>query len=49
MKIGEKALAEALRYIGAKEYPAGSNKTVFGQWYGVNGVPWCAIFVSYSF
>ena len=31
MKIGEKALAEALRYIGAKEYPTNSNKTVFKQ------------------
>jgi hypothetical protein len=22
---------------------------MFGRWYGVDGVPWCAIFVSYAF
>ena len=22
---------------------------MFGRWFGVDGVPWCAIFVSYSF
>lgn len=23
------------------EYPFGSNRTKFGEWYGINGVPWC--------
>ncbi len=32
--------------IGVRESPAGSNRTVYGERYGFNGVPWCAIFVS---
>ena len=46
---GQKALAEALKHLGDKEKPAGSNKTAFGKWFGVDGVPWCNIFVSYCF
>lgn len=34
-------------FVGVKEYPAGSNLQEFGRWYGENGVPWCAIFISY--
>jgi hypothetical protein len=26
-----------------------NNDNIFGKWYGVNNVPWCAIFVSYCF
>ena len=29
--------------------PAGSNRTPFGAWFGLDGVPWCNIFVSYCF
>jgi hypothetical protein len=47
--IGVKALAEAISHLGAKESPAGSNRTPFGQWFGVDGVAWCNIFVSYCF
>jgi hypothetical protein len=47
--VGARALAEALRHVGAKERPAGSNRTTFGKWFGVDGVPWCNIFVSYCF
>jgi cell wall-associated NlpC family hydrolase len=25
------------------------NKTKYGKWYGLNGQPWCAIFVSWCF
>lgn len=46
---GVKALAEALKQLGVKEHPAGSNLQPFGAWFGVNGVPWCNIFVSYCF
>jgi peptidoglycan hydrolase-like protein with peptidoglycan-binding domain len=46
---GAKALAEALKHLGEKEKPAGSNRTAYGQWFGVDGVPWCNIFVSYCF
>jgi hypothetical protein len=46
---GRRALAEALRHVGVRESPPGSNRTMFGRWFGVDGVPWCAIFVSYCF
>jgi hypothetical protein len=44
-----RALAEALRHVGVRESPPGSNRTMFGRWFGVDGVPWCAIFASYAF
>lgn len=47
--LGESALAEAVKHIGKTERPAGSNRSEFGRWFGVDGVPWCAIFVSYCF
>lgn len=31
--------------LGVKESPLGSNKQKYGAWYGMNGQPWCAIFV----
>lgn len=43
-----KALEWAVTQIGVKEEPSGSNDTPYGKWYGENGVPWCAIFVSYG-
>ena len=46
---GRRALAEALRHVGVRESPPGSNRTMFGRWFGVDGVPWCAVFVSYCF
>lgn len=49
MDRGRAALAEALRHVGVKESPPGSNRTMFGRWFGVDGVPWCAIFASYCF
>lgn len=42
-------LAIAISELGYKESPAGSNRTKFGEWYGMNGQPWCGIFVSYCF
>jgi CHAP domain len=45
----EKALAGAIRHLGYKEYPPGTNNTKFGEWYGVNYQPWCAIFATYCF
>ena len=46
---GLRALAEAIKHIGVKENPPGSDLTKFGEWFGVNGVAWCNIFVSYCF
>lgn len=47
--IGRDALIEAIKHLGVKEQPPGSNKTKFGVWFGLDGVPWCNIFVSYCF
>jgi hypothetical protein len=48
-EIGRRALAEARRWLGTAEDPPGSNRTPFGRWFGLDGVPWCNIFVSYCF
>jgi Putative peptidoglycan binding domain/CHAP domain len=47
--VGARALAEARRWLGTHEDPPDSNRTPFGRWFGLDGVPWCAIFVSYCF
>lgn len=47
--VGARALAEARRHLGVRESPPGSNCTQFGRWFGVDGVPWCAIFASYCY
>lgn len=43
-----KALTEAKRHIGVKEFPAGSNNVLFSRWYGITG-PWCAMFVTWCY
>ena len=48
-RAGRQALAEAVRHVGVRESPPGSNRTMFGRWFGVDGVPWCAVFASYCF
>lgn len=42
-------LSIAKAEIGTKESPANSNKQKYGEYYGWNGVAWCAIFVWYCF
>lgn len=37
----------AASQVGIKESPAGSNKQKYGVWYGMNGEPWCDMFVSW--
>ena len=44
----EKALAEAIKWIGTKENPPHSNKVMFSEWYGLRG-PWCAMFVTWCY
>lgn len=43
----EDICAIALQEIGVVEQPV--NKTKYGKWYGLNGHPWCAMFVSWVF
>lgn len=45
----ESILKTAAAENGTKESPANSNKTKYGDWYKLNGVKWCAIFVSYVY
>ena len=35
--------------LGRTESPAGSNRTPYGAWYGLDGQPWCMIFVQWCF
>ncbi|WP_297333388.1 peptidoglycan-binding protein [Flavobacterium sp.] len=50
MNANRKALLDtAHAELGTVESPAGSNKTKYGEWYGMNGVKWCAIFVSWVY
>jgi hypothetical protein len=43
------ALDKAITQLGTKESPSQSNNQKYGSWYGVNGVPWCAIFTTWSY
>jgi len=35
--------------IGYEENPKNSNNTKYGEWFGLNGVAWCGIFVSWCY
>jgi surface antigen len=41
-------LDRARSQLGVSESPPGSNRTPYGEWYGIVG-PWCAMFVSWCF
>jgi cell wall-associated NlpC family hydrolase len=41
-----KIIEIARTYIGTTENPPDSNKTIFGEWAKLNGLPWCGLFVS---
>lgn len=47
MATATSVLSIAASKLGYKESPAGSNRTAFGKWYGLDGNPWCAMFVSW--
>lgn len=44
-----KVILTARAELGTTENPPNSNKTKYGQWYGLNGYAWCAMFVSWCF
>lgn len=44
-----KLLDIAEKEIGTTEVPLNSNKTKYGKWFGLDGLPWCGIFVSWVF
>lgn len=35
--------------LGITEYPPNSNRTKYGAWYGLDGQPWCMMFVQWCF
>ena len=49
MATVKEVLDTARKELGVKESPANSNRQKYGEWYGWNGVAWCAIFVEYCF
>lgn len=44
-----KIIEIAKKEIGYTEIPANSNKTKFGKWFGLDGLAWCGIFVSWCY
>lgn len=44
-----KVVEVATKEIGVTESPKNSNKTKYGTWFSLSGVPWCAIFVSWCY
>lgn len=44
-----KLIEIAAKEIGTKEFPANSNRTKYGKWFGLDGVAWCGIFVSWCY
>lgn len=49
MATAKEILAVARGELGYKESPAGSNRTKYGSWFGLNGQPWCMIFIQWVF
>jgi peptidoglycan hydrolase-like protein with peptidoglycan-binding domain len=45
----ESIISIAASQNGVAEIPANSNRTQYGEWYGLNGAKWCAIFVSWVY
>ncbi len=46
---GFKIIQIARTEIGVSEQPPNSNKQKYGEWFGWNGVAWCAQFVSWCY
>lgn len=44
-----KIIEIATREIGIVEVPENSNKTKYGEWFGLDGVAWCGMFVSWVY
>lgn len=49
MTTAERVLAIVRAELGTTEAPAGSNRTKYGRWYGLDGQPWCMMFVQWCF
>nr|DAD85661.1 MAG TPA: CHAP domain protein [Siphoviridae sp. ctP6113] len=49
MGTASDVLRIACAELGYKESPANSNQTKYGAWYGLNGQPWCMMFLQWIF
>ena len=49
MATAKRVLAIARAELGYTETPAGSNRTKYGKWFGLNGNPWCMMFIQWCF
>ena len=49
MATANEILAVARKELGYTESPAGSNRTKYGKWFGLDGQPWCMMFVQWCF
>ena len=49
METAKRVLDIARAELGYKEHPAGSNRTIYGAWFGLDGQPWCMMFVQWCF
>lgn len=49
MATAKEILAVARGELGYKESPAGSNRTKYGAWFGLNGQPWCMMYIQWVF
>lgn len=47
MATAQEFISVARSQVGYKESPANSNRTKYGEWYGMDGQPWCDMFVSW--
>ena len=47
--LRDKVISIARTELGYKESPPDSNMTKYGKWYGLNGQPWCMMFVMWDF
>lgn len=47
MATAKQLIGVAASQLGYKETPSGSNLTKYGKWYGMDGEPWCDMFVSW--
>jgi len=45
----QRVIATAAAEVGKTEQPPGSNRTKYGKAYGLDGVPWCVIFLWWCF
>ena len=49
MATAKEILAVARGELGYREDPPGSNLTKYGKWFGLNGNPWCMMFIQWCF